>query len=251
LIFPLRDENPSGTFPLVTVGIIAANILIFLYEMSLGEGVREFVGTYGVVPARLFGPGDSGGAPGAAPAGGAGAYLPFLTAMFLHGGVGHLVGNMWLLWLAGDNIEDRIGHGAFILFYLIAGVAASAAHVILSGPSTLPMIGASGAIAGVLGAYVICFPRARVVMLVWLFFIFVWFVRVPAVILIGLWFAVQMLSALVESAHPGRLSSGIAWWAHIGGFLAGAVLIVLWPKCKRTRQEKYKATPDRWRADRG
>ncbi len=241
MFFPIRDENPSGTFPLVTLAVIAVNVIVFLYELSLGESTNAFIQTYGVVPARLFGPGE-GGAAGPVLHGGAGAYFPFLTAMFLHGGLWHLAGNMWLLWLAGDNIEDRIGHAAFILFYLVAGVAASAAHVLLSGPTTVPMIGASGAIAGVLGAYLVCFPRAKVVMFVWVF-ILVTFIRIPASILIGLWLAGQILSAL--ASDPG--APGIAWWAHIGGFAAGAVLILFWPKCKRMRQSKYQAVPDRWR----
>ena len=236
MFFPVRDENPSGTFPLVTVALIVANVLVFLYEKSLGESASAFILTYGVVPARVIGSGA------AVPPGGAGAYFPFLTAMFLHGGFWHLAGNMWLLWLAGDNIEDRIGHGAFILFYLVAGVAASAAHVMLSGPTPVPMIGASGAIAGVLGAYLVCFPRAKVVMFVWVF-ILVTFIRIPASILIGLWLAGQILSAMMsDPAAPG-----IAWWAHIGGFAAGAVLILFWPKRKAMRQSKYQAMPDRWR----
>ena len=244
MIFPLRDENPSGTFPLVTIGIIAANVLVFLYERSLGGGLGEFVNTYGVVPARVLGTADS---VQALPEGGAGVYFPFLTAMFLHGGWGHLIGNMWLLWLAGDNIEDRIGHVGFVAFYLVAGIAASAAHVVFSGPSPVPMIGASGAISGVLGAYLVCFPRAKVVMLLWFFFIFVTFVRVPASILIGLWFALQILSAMATDPNL----PGIAWWAHIGGFVAGALFIVLWPKCKRAKQSRYDAVPDRLRARSG
>ena len=239
IFLPIRDENPSGTRPVVTVAIIAVNVLVFFYELSLGEGAGEFFTTYGVVPASVLGREDAGVAVGV----GAGAYFPFLTAMFLHGGWGHLLGNMWFLWLAGDNIEDRIGHVAFVFFYLVAGIAASAAHVLLSGPSTVPMIGASGAIAGVLGAYLVCFPRAKVVTLLWFFFIFVYFVRLPAMVLIGMWFVLQLVSAAMSD--PGV--PGVAWWAHIGGFVAGVVLIILWPKRKRAKQSKYEAVPDRWR----
>ncbi len=237
LIFPIRDENPSGTRPFVTVTIIVVNVLAFLYERSLGEGAAgEFIRTYGVVPASVMGGEDAGVAAGA------GIYFPFLTAMFLHGGWGHLFGNMWFLWLVGDNIEDRIGHVAYIFFYLVVGIAASAAHVLVSGPSTIPMIGASGAIAGVLGAYLVCFPRAKVVTLIWVF-IFIHFVRLPAMVLIGMWFVLQLVSA----ATSDPTLPGIAWWAHIGGFVAGVVLIVLWPKRKKARQSKYQAVPDRWR----
>jgi membrane associated rhomboid family serine protease len=238
LIFPIRDENPSGTRPVVTVAIIAVNALVFLYELSLGEGAGEFLATYGVVPASVLGGEDAGVAVGD----GIGVYFPFLTAMFLHGGWGHLLGNMWFLWLAGDNIEDRIGHVAFVFFYLAAGVAASIAHVLLSGPSTVPMVGASGAISGVLGAYLVCFPRAKVVTLIWIF-IFIHFARLPAMVLIGMWFLLQLVSAAMSNPNL----PGVAWWAHIGGFVAGVVLIILWPKCRRAKQSKYEAIPDRWR----
>ncbi len=166
----------------------------------------------------------------------------FFSAMFLHGGPMHLIGNMWFLWLFGDNIEDRVGHVGFILFYLICGVGASAAHVFFTGPSQVPMVGASGAIAGVLGAYLVCFPRAKVLTVVPVFFLL--FIRLPAFLFLLLWLAGQVLGVL----SPG--SGGIAWWAHIGGFALGAVLVVFWPKHKRSRQSLYGALPDAWRARR-
>ncbi len=238
-MIPIRDENPSGTFPYVTLGLIAANVLVFLYELSLGPEAPALIRTYGLVPASLWG--SSGGAHPEVATGASPAFTIF-SSMFLHGDLWHLLGNMWFLWLFGDNIEDRVGHVGFIFFYLICGVGASAAHVLFTGPSPIPMVGASGAIAGVLGAYLVCFPRAKVLTVVPFYFLF--FIRLPAFIFLLFWLVIQVSGVLSTN------SGGIAWWAHIGGFALGAALVVLWPKCKRSRQAKYGALPDAWRARR-
>ncbi len=210
-MIPLKDDTPSSTYPYVTVAFIVINVLVFLYQISLGyRGMNYFIYTTAAIPYEITHLVDTG--PPAVVA------LPFtlLTAMFVHGGLLHLGGNMLFLWIFGDNVEDSMGHVRFVVFYLLTGLLASAAHVFAAPNSTLPMIGASGAIAGVLGAYFVLFPRANVKTLVFLF-VFVTIIQVPAVFFLGLWFLFQLLS----SGSGG----GIAWYAHIGGFLAGALLI--------------------------
>jgi membrane associated rhomboid family serine protease len=210
-MIPLKDDTPSATYPYVTVAFIVINVLVFLYQLSLGyRGMTYFIYTTAAIPYEITHLVDTG--PPAVVA------LPFtlLTAMFVHGGLLHLGGNMLFLWIFGDNVEDSMGHVRFVFFYLLTGLLASAAHVLAAPNSTLPMIGASGAIAGVLGAYFVLFPRANVKTLVFLF-VFVTIIQVPAVFFLGLWFLFQLLS----SGSGG----GIAWYAHIGGFLAGALLI--------------------------
>lgn len=242
-MFPIRDENPSGTFPLVSLGIIAVNVGVFVLESSMPEDTLEaFVASFGLVPARVWraAVGQEG------LAGVLAVIPPFLTSMFLHGGLLHLLGNMWFLWIFGDNIEDRLGHLGFLVFYIVCGLVASLTHIIFVGKgSVIPMVGASGAISGVLGAYFICFPRARVVTLI-PFFIFVHFARFPAWFFLFVWLLGQMLGA--SAAEPG--SPGIAWFAHLGGFAAGAFLALLWPRCEESRQTKYTAYPDVWRSRR-
>jgi membrane associated rhomboid family serine protease len=218
-MIPLRDENPSPTPPRVTIAIIALNVAAFVYELSLGPELRPFLFEWGLVPARLalalHGQGDALLA--VAPT--------VLTSIFLHGGWLHLVGNMWFLWIFGDNIEDRLGHARFALFYLIAGVMGSALHLAFNGTSQVPTVGASGAIAGVLGAYAAAFPRARVITLVPLFPFFQ-VLALPAFVMLGMWFVYQFLSGFVTSAWtPG--GGGVAWWAHIGGFGFGYVTMRL------------------------
>jgi membrane associated rhomboid family serine protease len=261
-LIPLRDENPSGTFPVVTLALIATNVLVFIYEVSLGdEGFRAMIDAYGLLPASVWSLGgvavSPAGVPGVtaevaaqatavAEARAPFAPIHFVTAMFLHGSVMHIAGNMWFLWLFGDNIEDRLGHVGFTAFYFVCGFGASAAHVYFMGPTSvgsfMPMVGASGAIAGVLGAYFICFPRAKVLTIVPFFFLF--FLKLPAFILLLVWLLGQVSGVLLPE------ESGIAWWAHIGGFALGAALAIVWPKCKRSRQSDYEAKPDVWRAKR-
>ena len=234
-MFPLKDDVPSRTTPVVTVGLIALNVLIFLYQVSLqGEGspegvraARDFILEFGLVPCRLTGE----CAPGAwllPPA------LTVLTSMFLHGGLLHVGGNMLYLWIFGNNVEDSLGHGRFVVFYVAAGTAAAAAQTALSVASTVPVIGASGAVSGVLGAYLLLFPRANVLTVI-IFGFFVRLVRIPAVVMLGLWFLVQFLGGLVAwggAASRGDAAGGeTAWFAHLGGFLAGmALLFALRPR---------------------
>ncbi len=208
-MFPLRDNIPSRTYPLVTNILIWANLLVFAYEASLGQELQQFIEAYGLTPARVT---------GNAPAGPLGVVLPFFTTMILHGSWFHVLGNVWFLWLFGDNVEDRLGHWRYLWFYTIAGLIAGLAHVLSDTASTVPAVGASGAIAGVLGAYLVLYPRARVATLLWLGF-WVEIIEIPAVTYLGLWFLYQLLPGLL-SASIGQVG-GVAWWAHIGGFAAG------------------------------
>jgi membrane associated rhomboid family serine protease len=213
-MIPLKDENPGTSFPLVTIGLIAANIIVFLYTFTLPEWALErFIMGYGLIPAELLGnaPIIHTAIPGA---------LTLVTSMFLHGGLLHLLGNMLYLWIFGNNIEDLLGRFRFLLFYLACGVFAALAHVILNPNSTMPMVGASGAIAGVLGAYLISFPRARVLVLVFLF-IFITTARIPAFWVLGFWFIMQLMYV---SSDVGA-GSNIAYMAHIGGFVIGMLLV--------------------------
>ncbi len=211
----------------MTIGIVVINVLVFLYQLSAGqEGFRRFVMQMGFIPYEVthfvnLRPGS------AIP-----LYLTPFTAMFVHGGILHLFGNMLYLWIFGDNIEDVLGHLRFLLFYLGCGIIAAAVQVFFEPNSQLPMIGASGAVAGVLGAFLICFPTARVYTLVFPFFFRA--LRIPALFFLGLWFLIQLSNAL------GSSTGGIAWFAHIGGFIAGVVLIRKYRR-GRTRFTKIRA----------
>ena len=224
MIIPIYDENPTRRFPLVTVTIIALNVLVFLYEFSLPQSdLNTFVTLNSVIPAELL-PAITSfklSSP---------ELLTVFTAMFMHGGWLHLGGNMLYLWIFGNNIEDRLGRLPYLLFYLACGIAATGAHV-LSGPtSAIPSLGASGAIAGVLGAYLVLYPRARVVAVVPIFF-FIQLIRIPAVIVLGFWIIIQLISGASSiAADPTAQEAGVAWFAHIGGFVAGIILILLLPK---------------------
>jgi hypothetical protein len=201
----------------VTLALIAANVAAFAYELSLGPALEGFLREYGVVPARLAGQWIAG-------ARGWGELAPILTAMFLHGGWLHLVLNLWFLWIFGDNVEDRIGHSRYLVLYLAAGTAATLAHVLANPASTLPTVGASGAIAGVLGAYFLAYPRARVTTLIPIF-VFIHVAVLPAWVVLGMWFALQFLSGALSLATTQASAGGVAWWAHIGGFAAGVLLM--------------------------
>ena len=216
-MIPLKNLRPRTHFPSVTLTLIIANFLVFLYQLSLPpRALQTFLTTYSVIPARVQ----------LALAGShftlAQAFIPFFTSMFLHAGWLHIIGNMWFLWLFGGNVEDRLGHVAYLGFYLVCGLGAGAAQTIFSLGSTIPSLGASGAIAGVLGAYIIFFPSSKILTLVTLFFWW-FFARLPAVLFIGLWFLVQFLSGV--SSLGSRSQGGVAWWAHVGGFLLGMLLV--------------------------
>ncbi len=217
-MFPLRDTIPSRRRPVMTWTLIAVNLLVFLYELTLpAERLEGLFYTLGIVPARLTRP-DWALEVGLPP----GGTLTLLSSMFLHGGVFHLLSNMWTLWIFGDNVEDRMGPWRYLGFYLLAGLAAGAVHLATNLDSTIPTVGASGAIAGVLGAYMVLFPRSRVLTLVPVLF---WplFFEVPAVFYLGVWFLAQLLSGASEMVGAAG-AGGVAWWAHVGGFLAGLAL---------------------------
>jgi hypothetical protein len=214
-MIPLRDDNPSSTTPVVTRLLILLNVAAFVYELTLGPDLKEFVYDWGLVPVRLtlaFGYHDEHVGS---------AVLSIFTSMFLHGGFAHIIGNMWYLWIFGDNVEDRFGHFGFLLFYLAAGVVAAIAHYATNMQSQLPTVGASGAIAGVLGAYLVAYPRARVITLVPLF-PFVQVVALPAMVVLGLWFVFQFFSGAL-TLGTSAVTGGVAFWAHVGGFAFGAL----------------------------
>lgn len=215
-MIPYKDENPTSTAPIVTVALIVANVLVFLFfKVQGGAAFRSAVVEFGLIPRELW----SGNLPGST---GIIPPLSLLTSMFMHGGWLHLIGNMLYLWIFGDNIEDYLGHIRFVFFYLGCGLAATICHALFSLGSKIPMVGASGAIAGVLGAYIVLYPWARVHVLVFLFF-FVTTLMVPAWVMLGLWFVLQVFNGLPSLASLS--SGGVAYLAHIGGFAAGYVYI--------------------------
>jgi membrane associated rhomboid family serine protease len=215
-MIPIRDENPTTLVPWVTVSLIAANLLVFVFEVSLGERLRPFLDHFGAVPVRLLSPDRVAGT-------GLPVSVTVFSSMFLHGGWLHVGGNMLYLWIFGNNIEDAMGHFRYLLFYLISGVVAVYSHSLMDPSSTMPMIGASGAVSGVLGAYLVLFPHARVLTLVPMGF-FLQMVRVPAIVVLGFWIVLQLLSGVLSRGAPG---GGVAWFAHVGGFLTGVVLVRL------------------------
>ncbi len=213
-MIPLRDSQPIRRFPLVNWLLIATNVLVFLFEVSLGsDTLNLFIQRFGLVPVRLI---DN------IPA----YWITIFSSMFLHGSWLHLISNMLALYIFGDNIEDRLGSARYLLFYFLGGAAAAAIHILSNPASSLPTVGASGAIAAVLGAYLILYPRARVATLVPIFF-FIQIVQIPAVLYLGFWFFSQLLNGTAQIAANTFQSGGVAWWAHIGGFIAGILLILL------------------------
>lgn len=223
-MLPLRDDAPRSTFPWVTYFLIALNVLVFLYQeylSSLGPRTEaRFEAGFGFIPYRV----DTW-LVGATPA--IAAFLPAFTSMFLHAGWLHLIGNMWFLWIFGDNVEDRLGHFRYLVTYLICGLAASFTHYVFNMHSKIPTVGASGAIAGVLGAYFVLFPNARV--LTWLFVFVVW---LPAWLVLGWWFVLQFLSGAATSITPSVQANPVAVWAHVGGFVTGMLLVKIIPARK-------------------
>ncbi len=222
-MIPIRDAIRSKNFPVVNVIIIGLNIVVFLGELLQGSGLKEVFYVYGIVPVRYSNPEL------AAHFTNFKQYLPFLTSMFLHGGFLHIIMNMWFLYIFGDNIEDRLGHIRYLGFYLFCGVAAGLVHLFTNWNSTVPTIGASGAISGVMGAYLLLYPRSRILTLIPIFFFFQ-FVEIPAFIFLGFWFFLQLFSA---GLTPGNVG-GIAFWAHIGGFVAGLIFIRIFDAIPRT-----------------
>ncbi|HKO04666.1 MAG TPA: rhomboid family intramembrane serine protease [Candidatus Acidoferrales bacterium] len=225
-MIPLKDNTPRSSTPVVTVALIIANTLAFLYELTLPERLEQaFFMSYAMVPTRFT------HLLAAHHVAVEAAFLPFLTSMFLHGGWLHLIGNMWFLWVFGDNVEDRLGHFSYLIFYLVCGFGAGLAHVVMNLHSSAPSLGASGAISGVLGAYIVLYPRAKILTLVPL--IIFWFtVNLPAYFILGYWFVIQFFSGV--SSVGARSPGGVAYWAHIGGFLMGVWLVRIWPQRRRT-----------------
>lgn len=220
-MFPIRDSIPSKRRPLVVYAIIIANALVFYYETQLGvmsggatKQLMSFFYTYGILPVRYS------SAEVAAHYNFVEQIIPFFSSMFMHGGLMHFLGNMWMLWIFGDNVEDWFGRWGFLAFYITCGVVAGVIHLAFNWTSQMPTIGASGAIAGVMGAYMLLYPRARVLTLVPII-IFIYFMEIPAVVFLGLWFVLQLMQG------TGEAVSNVAWWAHIGGFAAGAGFVVL------------------------
>ncbi|MBI5057920.1 MAG: rhomboid family intramembrane serine protease [Nitrospirae bacterium] len=222
-MIPFKDDNPSQTFPFVTIALIAANAAVLVSQMLYPGDQRQIVFAYGAIPHSLL---TFETAQPVHPV------LTVFTSMFMHGGILHLVSNMLYLWIFGNNIEDSLGHMRFIIFYLLCGVAASYAHALTSPASQIPMIGASGAVSGILGAYLLLFPHARIHTLIFLGF-FIQVVRLPAIFVIGFWIVIQILNGMLSKGLAN--SGGVAWFAHVGGFIAGLLLIKLFLKNKRRR----------------
>jgi membrane associated rhomboid family serine protease len=221
-MFPLRDDNPTTITPIVTWALIAVNAIVFLYQLSLGpNGSQLFVFQYGAIPAVVTGAQNLPRNIATVP-----PFLSIFTSMFLHGGWMHLIGNMWFLWIFGNNIEEAMGGLRYFVFYVICGFFASAAHIMSNAGSTIPSIGASGAIAGVLGAYLMLYPRAKVLTLVFVFF-FIRLLWIPAGFVLVIWFIIQLLSGSMTGYQSG---GGVAFWAHVGGFIAGIALVGLFKK---------------------
>jgi membrane associated rhomboid family serine protease len=223
-MFPIRDTLPNRTFPSTTWALIILCGIVFLFETSLPQDLLEaFTYYFGIVPIE-YTRRHRHGLPFV-------DYLSFLTTMFLHGGWLHFLGNMWFLKIFGSKVEDRMGHRRFLLFYLIVGVLASIFYIHFSPRSAMPVIGASGAIAGVMGAYYVLFPRARILTFIPIFII-PWLVEVPAVLFLGGWFLLQLFSGTVAQVLPSS-GGGVAWWGHIGGFIAGVALVSFFKKSSR------------------
>ena len=218
MFIPLKDLNPRRTYPVVNTLLILTNVIVFLYQITLPpHQYQAFVMANATIPSHILGVFNGHGSLEA-------AFLPIFTSMFLHSGFMHIAGNMLFLWIFGDNVEDYLGHFTYLVFYLVCGVVAGATHILLNQASPVPSVGASGAIAGVMGAYFILYPRARV--LVWFPPIFLF--HVPAWLMLGYWFLGNFLSGFATAiAETSQTSGGIAFWAHVGGFVAGVIMINL------------------------
>jgi membrane associated rhomboid family serine protease len=215
-MIPLRSSEPHYTRPTATLAIIGANVAVFLYELSLGSrNLNHFIVRYGIVPDHL-------------------SLATVVTSMFIHGGFLHILGNMWFLWIFGRGVEDLLGHGKFLFLYFACGIAAAFAHVLLNFNSAVPTVGASGAIAGIMGAYLVKFPRAHIVTLVFII-IFLTTVDLPAAFLLLYWFAIQFFNGVGSVGYSQASSGDVAWFAHVGGFITGMGLMLILPVRQRAR----------------
>jgi len=232
MLFPIYDENPAKTVPWITLSLILTNVFVFVYELSLESAgkLQQLLQTTTLIPyeithgVKLVPHIPSIG------------ILAIFTSMFMHGGWLHIIGNMWYLWIFGNNIEESLGHFKYLFFYLLCGVGGAIGHILSQPNSQVPTLGASGAIAGVLAAYLILFPNARIVTIVPIFF-FIQVIRLPAILLIGLWFFIQLASGV--GSLSTQTSGGVAWFAHIGGFITGILLVLILPKKKARQREEY------------
>ena len=218
-MFPLRDRIPAKSFPVITICIIIVNILVYIYQMSLGNNINTFINNFAVIPVSFSSLTDK-------PILDWFILFPRLfTSMFIHGGIIHLLGNLWYLWIFGDNVEDFFGHFYFLLFYLVGGMVGALAHIYFNLNSNIPTIGASGAIAAVMGAYIMLYPKSRITTIV---FIIIYFTitEIPSLFFLGFWIVLQLLYASFSAVNNAS-GGGVAWWAHIGGFAFGMVLAVL------------------------
>lgn len=215
-MIPIKDDNPRTSIPFITISLIVVNLIVFIYEINLGPQFGVFIREYGAIPTYIV----------------QGQKLGTLfTSMFLHAGFFHLGGNMLYLWIFGDNVENYLGHFRFIYFYLICGLIAAMSHILLGGLSDVPMVGASGAISGILGGYIVKYPRARVLVIIPI----IWFLeirKIPALFVLGFWFIIQIFSGISSIGIGG---GGVAFWAHVGGFIAGLLLINLFPRKRRSQ----------------
>ena len=222
-MFPLRDTQPSNSRPVITIAIIIVNVMVFFHEITLDEFSRNhFIAAYGMIPARF-------------------QLIDLFTSIWLHGGWLHLIGNMWFLWIFGDNIEDTLGSLNYLVFYVLCGVAAGLTHLIFNADSRVPTVGASGAIAGVMGAYLLKYPRANVLTLIPIF-IFFTTMELPAWVILIYWFVIQLFSGVGSVGYSHLSQGGVAWFAHIGGFLVGMALIKMLPN----RDRYFGASNYRW-----
>ena len=223
-MFPLKDNISARTFPYVNIGLIVINSVFFIYQMSYGPAVDQLIFTLGFIPARFI---AQQGENLLNPAG----FLPVFSSMFLHANFVHLLSNMWMLWIFGDNVEDCMGHGRYLLFFLLCGIASVFAQTISNPQSAIPMVGASGAISGVLGAYIITYPNARILTLVPIVILF-YIIELPAYFFLGFWFILQLIQGSLYSINSHQtVGGGVAWWAHVGGFAAGVILLQVF-RCK-------------------
>ena len=223
-MIPLKDNIPAKNFPYVNIGLILINSAFFIYEMSYGPELDQLIFTLGFIPARFI---AQQGETLLNPAG----FLPVFSSMFLHANLVHLISNMWMLWIFGDNVEDCMGHGRYLLFFLLCGIASVFAQTISNPQSVIPMVGASGAISGVLGAYIITYPKARILTLVPIVILF-YIIELPAYFFLGFWFLIQLIQGSLYSLNSEQMAGGgVAWWAHVGGFAAGALLLQVF-RCK-------------------
>src|SRR6202050_5245191 len=221
-MIPLRSSEPHYTRATVTLSIIAVNVAVFLYQLSLGLNSyagNRFIMHFGLVPDRF-------------------TYSSIITSMFIHGGFLHIAGNMWFLWIFGRGVEDLVGHARYLLLYLACGIAGALLFILINSNSTIPTVGASGAIAGVMGAYLIKFPRAPIVTLVFII-IFITTVDIPAAFLLLYWFAIEFFSGVGSRGYSAASNGDVAWFAHVGGFVAGMLLVMLMPAQQRARPWRY------------